>query len=70
MIKLDVQGAEIDILQGLQDNLSLFEVVILEVSLRELNQGSPLFPEVCDFMKQKKNGPRAPKRPRTACVLS
>ena len=53
MIKLDVQGAEIDILQGLQDNLSLFEVVILEASLREHNLGSPLFPEVCDFMKQK-----------------
>ena len=53
MIKLDVQGAEIDILQGLQDNLSLFEVVILEASLREHNLGSPLFHEICDFMKQK-----------------
>ena len=53
MIKLDVQGAEMDILQGLQDNLSLFEVIILEASLREHNLGSPLFHEVCDFMKQK-----------------
>jgi len=53
IIKLDVQGAEIDILKGLQDNLSFFEVVILEASLREHNLGSPLFPEVCDFMKQK-----------------
>ena len=53
IIKVDVQGAEIYILQGLQDNLSLFEVVILEASLREHNLGSPLFPEVCDFMKQK-----------------
>ncbi len=53
MIKLDVQGAEMDILQGLQNNLSLFEVVILEASLREHNLGSPLFHEVCDFMKQK-----------------
>ena len=53
MIKLDVQGSELDILKGLQDNLSLFEVIILEASLREHNLGSPLFHEVCEFMKQK-----------------
>jgi len=53
MIKLDVQGAELDVLKGLQDNLSLFEIVILEASLREHNLRSPLFHEVCEFMKQK-----------------
>ena len=31
IIKLDVQGDEIDILKGLKDKLSLFELVILEV---------------------------------------
>tara|TARA_B100000029_G_C17492343_1_gene929573 strand:+ start:606 stop:1364 length:759 start_codon:yes stop_codon:yes gene_type:complete len=52
IIKLDVQGAELDILRGLHNNLSFFEIVILEVSIREHNMGSPLFPEVFNFMRE------------------
>ena len=33
IIKLDVQGSEIDILKGLEDDIFFFEVVFLETSL-------------------------------------
>tara|TARA_A100001011_G_scaffold92396_1_gene97140 strand:+ start:1317 stop:2072 length:756 start_codon:yes stop_codon:yes gene_type:complete len=53
IIKLDVQGSEIDILNGLQDDISLFEVIILETSLKEYNKNSPLFLEVINYMDTK-----------------
>ena len=53
IIKLDVQGAEIDVLEGLNDKLSFFEVVILEASVRQLNKKSPLFYDVWTFMRKK-----------------
>lgn len=53
IIKLDVQGSEIDILEGLEDYISFFEVIILETSLKEYNKNSPLFLEVINFMNTK-----------------
>ena len=50
LIKLDVQGSEIDILKGLGDKIKLFEVVILEVSVVEYNKNAPLFFDVHSFM--------------------
>ena len=50
LIKLDVQGAEIKILKGLKEYISLFEVIILEVSLHNYNKNSPLFDKVMNFM--------------------
>ena len=46
IIKLDVQGSEIDILKGLEEDIFLFEIVILETSLKEYNKNSPLFLDV------------------------
>lgn len=53
LIKIDVQGAELKVLDGLKDCLKNFEVVILEVSLHNYNKNSPLFDDVSLYMKKK-----------------
>ena len=53
MIKLDVQGSEIDILKGLNKNISFFETIILETSVKEYNKNAPLFIDVINFMNKK-----------------
>ena len=53
LIKLDVQGAELKILDGLKDSINLFEVIILEVSLHNYNKNSPLFNDVIKYMNDK-----------------
>ena len=50
LIKLDVQGSEIDILNGLNQKIKLFEVIILETSIHQYNKNSPLFINVINFM--------------------
>jgi FkbM family methyltransferase len=52
LIKLDVQGSEIDILNGLGNNLPFFEIIILETSVKEYNIGAPLFIDVINFMNK------------------
>ena len=53
MIKLDVQGSEIEIIEGLGKNISNFEIIILETSVKEYNKGAPLFIDVINFMDKK-----------------
>ena len=53
MIKLDVQGSELKILQGLDDLIDKFEIIILETSLHNYNKDAPLFNEVLTFMTNK-----------------
>jgi len=53
IIKLDVQGSEIDILKGLDIDIALFEIIILETSVKKYNKGSPLFIDVINFMNEK-----------------
>jgi len=50
LLKVDVQGFELEVLRGGPRTLALAEVVLLEVSLLEYNQGAPLMPEVVAFM--------------------
>lgn len=50
IIKIDCQGAELDILKGGIQTLSRATAVLLEVSLVEYNSGSPKKNEVFDFM--------------------
>jgi FkbM family methyltransferase len=51
MIKVDVQGAELDVLSGAATTLRHAEVVVLEVSLFQFFEGAPLFCEVVAYMK-------------------
>lgn len=51
MIKLDVQGYELEVLKGAAQCLQHAEVVLMEVSLIEINKGAPLLDEVVAFMK-------------------
>lgn len=49
-LKLDVQGAELDILDGATKLLPNLKWIYLEVSFVECNKGAPLFPEVYDYL--------------------
>ena len=49
-VKLDVQGAELDVLRGGQAALKLSEVVQLEVALMSYNAGAPEAIDVFQFM--------------------
>ena len=42
LLKLDVQGAELDVLRGLGSRLSQVEVILMEMSLVDYNEGAPL----------------------------
>ena len=53
LIKIDVQGAELMVINGLGDYLLHFEVVILEVSIHRYNKDSPLFDDVMNYMTSK-----------------
>ena len=50
LLKVDVQGYELEVLRGGVRTLARADVVLLEVSLLEYNQGAPLMPEVVAFM--------------------
>ena len=53
LLKLDVQGYELEVLRGAETLLRHAEVVILEVSLLGIHVGVPLFAEVVAFMAQR-----------------
>lgn len=50
LIKIDVQGVEIDIIKGGLDIIKESKGVILEVSLTDYNESSPTKDEVYEFM--------------------
>lgn len=50
-VKVDVQGAELDVLSGFEQGLKETEYVLLEVSLFEFFDGGPTLQEVVAFMK-------------------
>lgn len=52
-IKLDVQGFELEVLKGASKTLETAEVVLMEVSLIEINKGAPLINEVMQFMSSR-----------------
>ncbi len=53
LIKVDVQGAELDVLGGAEEVLKNTEVVVLEVSLFEFMKGAPQFAAVVAFMSDR-----------------
>lgn len=50
LMKLDVQGFELEVLRGGMSTLSKAELLILETSLLPYNEGGPTFAEVVKFM--------------------
>ena len=52
IIKIDTQGSELDIIKGGLETVKKASYVILEVPTLQYNEGSPLFDEVIDYMKQ------------------
>ncbi len=53
LFKIDVQGAELDVLEGAKLTIAETEAVILEVSFFEFMQGAPVFYDVVHYMKMK-----------------
>jgi FkbM family methyltransferase len=50
LLKIDAQGYELEILKGAAECLKVFEAVLLEVALIEINEGAPLLHDVLIFM--------------------
>ena len=50
LLKLDVQGYEMEVLEGYRRNFDRCQVIQCEVSLMPLNQGSPLIHEMVDYL--------------------
>jgi len=53
LLKIDVQGAELDVLNGCSQALESSELVILEVSMFEFMKDEPQFHDVVSYMKQR-----------------
>ena len=53
LMKLDVQGAELDVLRGASDSIANVEVLFAEVALHECNQGAPRIAEVVQELDQR-----------------
>ena len=51
-VKLDVQGAEIEVLEGATETLKNVDFLFLECSLVEYNEGAPLAAEVITKLDQ------------------
>lgn len=49
-LKIDVQGFELEVLKGAANVLLYVDLILLETSTLEYNQGSPLMHEVIQFM--------------------
>lgn len=51
-LKIDVQGYELEVLTGAKTLLNFVDLVLLETSVLEYNQGAPLMHEVIHFMNE------------------
>jgi hypothetical protein len=53
-LSIDVQGMELDVINGVQENLKDIQGLVCEVEFSQLYEGQALFPEI--FNKMKENG--------------
>ena len=51
LIKMDVQGAELDVIKGGLDLCSKAQGLILEIALKEYNQSSPMYDEIIQYLE-------------------
>lgn len=51
LLNIDVQGAELQVLKGAENYLSLFKYVMCEVNLQEVYKGCGLLPEIDEYLK-------------------
>jgi len=51
LIKMDVQGAELDIIKGGLNTIQKAQGLILEVALKEYNQASPMHDEIVSYLE-------------------
>ena len=52
-LKLDVQGHELEVLKGANESLSHAEVCLLEISIFDFGEGTPLLLEMVNYMDSK-----------------
>lgn len=50
LLKVDVQGGELEVIKGMQTCLTNFEVIVLEVNLIQSNNGQPILHEYLSYM--------------------
>jgi FkbM family methyltransferase len=53
-LKVDVQGAELDVLRGAEHSLNTVRVVETEVEFQQLYEGQPLFCDVDRFLRERR----------------
>ncbi len=53
LLKLDVQGYELEVLAGASNTLITTEVILAEIALLEYNAGAPLMAEVIAFLSER-----------------
>lgn len=50
LIKIDTQGSELDIMKGGEKTMKKSDYIIIEVAMKEYNEGSPLYEDIISYM--------------------
>ena len=58
-VKIDVQGAELDVIKGMKNNLSQIRYLLVELNLLDYNMGAPSASDVISHLKALNFFPRA-----------